>query len=70
MTMAITPSFLGLEGQSSSSLEADGIGHGQLHNSLLSKGDDNGHTPFLRRARRSDPLFSRRYGMATFTTLD
>ena len=37
MTMVITSSFLGLEGQTSSSLEDDGIGH--LHNSLLKKGE-------------------------------
>ena len=38
MTMVITLSFLGLEGQSPSSLEDDGIGHGHLHNSSLRKG--------------------------------
>ena len=37
MTMAITLSFLGLK-QTSSSLEHDGIGHGHLHNSPLTKG--------------------------------
>jgi hypothetical protein len=30
MTMVITLSFLGLEGQTPSSLEDDGIGHGHL----------------------------------------
>jgi hypothetical protein len=38
MPMVITLSFLGLEGQSSSSLEDDGMGHGHLHNSSLRKG--------------------------------
>jgi hypothetical protein len=40
MTTVITSSFLGLEGQTSSSLEDDGIGH--LHSSLLNKEKD-GH---------------------------
>ena len=35
MTMVITLSLLGLEGQTPSSLEDDGIGHGHLHNSSL-----------------------------------
>ena len=38
MTMVITPFFLGLRGQSPSSLEDDGRGHGHLHNSSLRKG--------------------------------
>jgi len=38
MSMVITLSFLQLEGQTSSSLEDDGIGHGHLHNSSLRKG--------------------------------
>ena len=38
MTMVITLSFLELEGQTPSSLEDDGIGHGHLHNSSLRKG--------------------------------
>jgi hypothetical protein len=42
MTMVITLSFLGLEGQTSSSLEDDGIGHGHLHNSSLRK-EEGGH---------------------------
>ena len=38
MTMAITFSFLGPDGQTSSSLKDDGIGQGHFHNSLLRGG--------------------------------
>jgi len=38
MAMVILLSFLELEGQTPSSLEDDGRGHGRLHNSPLRKG--------------------------------
>jgi hypothetical protein len=39
MTMVITLFLVGLEGQTPSSLEDDGICHGRLHNSSLRKHD-------------------------------
>ena len=37
MAVVVTPSFLGLEGQTLSSLEDDGIDNGHLHNPPLRK---------------------------------
>ena len=53
MTMVITLSFLGLEGQISSSLEDDGIGHGYLHSSKEEGG--HGHPSLLLRDWKSSP---------------
>ena len=69
--MAITLSSLGLEGQSPSSLEDDGRGHGHLHNSFTAERRKVAMVilPFSLGIGRPDPLFFRRSSMITSTAL-
>jgi hypothetical protein len=71
MTMVITLSFVGLEGQPSSSLEDDGIGHVHLLNSPLRKRRKVAMVifPFSLEIGSADLLFFGRYAMTTSTTL-
>ena len=53
--MVMLLSFLGLEGQTSSSLEDDGIDDGHLHNSPRRKGGRwSWSYPFFLRSKRAD----------------
>ena len=71
MTMVVTLSFFGREGQTSSSLEDVGIEHGHLHNSPLRRRKVAiVILLFLLGVGSAYLLFLRRYAMTTSTALD
>ena len=60
MTMVILLSFLGVDGQTSSSLEDDGIGQATF--TTLYRGreeNDHGHTPFILKGKEANLLYFR-----------
>ena len=71
MATVILLSLLELEGQTPSSLEDDGIGHGHLHNSFTEERRKVAMVilPFSLGRGRADLLYFGRYAMTTTTAL-